>query len=233
MYDIEAPRYLLAGKNAPQSNRVVDLLNWAESPTGRGAIYEIQDWLYKRQGYKTHSSQNSPYTPPPPPQPTLRYNPPPVQHEQQIGGGRELLRSTEAIVAIAGIIVGLPAILLIIFDFIKPSPPESRGFQPDIPIAFLEVTQIAEPDSEPRYVGVEGFEAAIDTNSIQWEQSYLKVVTVSTEYEALVIYDCQNYRSTELMLGDGIGEMQPVQEPVWNNRDPGFARAVCNTAIVN
>ncbi|MFH7242462.1 MAG: hypothetical protein ACHWZW_06380 [Spirulina sp.] len=215
-------------------DRVTQLLNWAEGPTGRGAIYEIWHWLDEAQGHRTHSNQNSPYTPPPPPpQPTLRYNTPPAQHEKQIGGWRELLRSTEAIVAIAGIIVGLPAILLVIFDFIKPSAPEFRGFQPDIPIAFVEATQIAEPDSEPRYVGVEGFEAAIDANSIQWEQSYLKVVTVSTEYEALVIYDCQNYRSAELMLGDGIGEMQPVQEPVWNNRDPGFARAVCNTATAN
>jgi hypothetical protein len=214
-------------------DRTTQLLDWAEGPTGRGAIYEIWNWLDEAQGYRAHSSQASPHMPPPPLQPALRYNAPPAQPEKQIGGGRELLRSTEAIVAIAGIIVGLPAILLVIFDFIKPSPLESRGFQPDIPIAFVEVTQIAEPDSEPRYVGVEGFEAAIDANSIQWEQSYLKVVTVSTEYEALVIYDCQNYRSAELMLGDGVGEMQPVQEPVWNNRDPGFARAVCNTAAAN
>ncbi|NJL85468.1 MAG: hypothetical protein HC886_05045 [Leptolyngbyaceae cyanobacterium SM1_1_3] len=100
-------------------------------------------------------------------------------------------------------------------------------------MAFPEVTQISEPNLEPSYVGVEGVAAAIDINSIHWEQPYLKVVTVSTEYEALVVYDCQNYRSAELMLGDGIGEMQPIQEPVWNNRDPGFARAVCNTASAN
>jgi hypothetical protein len=100
-------------------------------------------------------------------------------------------------------------------------------------VAFPEITEILEPDSEPNYVYVEGVEASIDTNSIQWDENYLKVVTVSTEYEALVIYDCQNYRSAEIMVGDGIGEMQPVQEPVWNNRDPGFARAVCNTATEN
>lgn len=100
-------------------------------------------------------------------------------------------------------------------------------------VAFPEITEISEPDSEPSYVYVEGVEASIDVNSIQWDENYLKVVTVSTEYEALVIYDCQNYRSAELMLGDGIGEMQPVQEPVWNNRDPGFSRAVCNTATEN
>jgi len=103
----------------------------------------------------------------------------------------------------------------------------------NIAIAFPELTQISEPDLEPRYVNVEGFEAAIDVNSIQWDQNYLKVVTVSTEYEALVIYDCQNYRSTELMIGDGIIDMQPVQKPAWNNRDSGFSRAVCNTANRN
>lgn len=100
-------------------------------------------------------------------------------------------------------------------------------------MAFPDIPQISEPSSDPSYVGVEGFEAAIDVNSIQWEQPYLKVVTVSTEYEALVIYDCQNYRSAELMLGDGTGEMRPVQESVWNNRDPSFARAVCDTATEN
>lgn len=109
----------------------------------------------------------------------------------------------------------------------------SLGCNQNASVAFPEATQISEPDSESSYVRVEGFEAAIDANSIQWEQPYLKVVTVSTEYEALVIYDCQNYRSAELMLGDGIGEMQPVQEPVWNDRDPGFARAVCSTATAN
>jgi hypothetical protein len=100
-------------------------------------------------------------------------------------------------------------------------------------VAFPELTGILEPDSEPNYVYVEGVEASIDANSIQWDGNYLKVVTVSTEYEALVIYDCQNYRSAEIMVGDGIEEMQPVQEPVWNNRDSGFARAVCNTATAN
>lgn len=106
-------------------------------------------------------------------------------------------------------------------------------YSQNIVMAFPEVTQISEPDLEPRYVSVEGFEAAINVNSIQWDQFYLKVVIVSTEYEALIIYDCQNYRSAELMIGNGIIEMQTVQEPVWNSRDPGFSRAVCNTANRN
>jgi hypothetical protein len=100
-------------------------------------------------------------------------------------------------------------------------------------IAFPELEEISEPNSEPIYVSVEGFEAAIDTNSIQWDQTYLKVVTVSTEYEALVIYDCQDYRSAELMVGNGTEDMEPVVEPVWNYRDTGFTRAVCNTATEN
>jgi len=100
-------------------------------------------------------------------------------------------------------------------------------------MAFPDVTQISEPDSEPSYVRVEGFEAAIDANSIQWDQPYLKVVIVSTEYEALVIYDCQNHRNAEIIVGDGIGGMQPAQDPVWNNRDTGFTRAVYDTAAAN
>ena len=68
----------------------------------------------------------------------------------------------------------------------------SLGCNQNASMAFPDVTQISEPSSEPSYVGIEGIEASIDVNSIQWDENYLKVVTVSTEYEALVIYDCQN-----------------------------------------
>lgn len=106
-------------------------------------------------------------------------------------------------------------------------------FQATAATAFPELGQISEADTEPTYVQVEGFEAAIDANSIEWDKQYLKVVTVATEYEALVIYDCQEYRSAELAIGDGTEEMQTVQQPIWNIRDTGFLEAVCNTANQN
>ncbi len=100
-------------------------------------------------------------------------------------------------------------------------------------VAFPDVADIAGSNPTPRYVQVEGIDTAIDANSIQWNGNYLKAKTVSTEYEAIVVYDCEKYRSSQLSVGDGLSEMQRVQSPSWNDRDPSFVQTVCDTAMHN
>ncbi|MFH7242465.1 MAG: hypothetical protein ACHWZW_06395 [Spirulina sp.] len=181
---LNMPTMNRAGLSASNGDKVTRLLGWAKSSAGPGLNVVVDEYSRLSQQWCSHLD-NSPPPLPPPLRPLSRNDAPPAQPKEQRGGWRELLRSTEAIVAIAGIIVGLPAILLIIFDFIKPSPPELGGFQPHIPIALQEATQIAEqiaePASEPSYVRVEGSEAAIDEVTVSKAKS---LDAVGVDYSA-------------------------------------------------